>query len=47
VRVPVVDDQISIPICDDCVEGYDKVQARYLKEKSKEETNIQPEADND
>jgi len=43
VRDPVVDGQIAIPICDDCVEQYDKVQARYLKEGSGEETNIQPD----
>lgn len=31
VHDPVVDDRIQIPICDECVEAYDEIQAEYLK----------------
>lgn len=28
----VLDDQIQIPICDECVKAYDDLQHQYLKE---------------
>ena len=31
---PVVGDRIQIPICDECVDAYDKVQAQYLRERN-------------
>lgn len=29
---PVVQDRITIPICDECVEAYDEIQEQYLED---------------
>ena len=34
VKDPLVNDRIAIPICDDCVDSYDKIQKQYLKEQN-------------